>query len=91
MTWSHSQEDPLCNVLEGVVPVVYISSYKYDIDMITTFQNLKLNLNGTEAMTRKVANNAHEAASRGGRTITSPLTPLHARLNASTWKPTQVV
>jgi hypothetical protein len=58
--------------------------------MITIFQNLKLNMNGAEAMMSKVANNAYEAANHGGRTITSPLTPLHARLNASMWKHAQV-
>jgi hypothetical protein len=58
--------------------------------MITTFQNLKLHLNGTEAVESKAANNAREASSRVGRTITSPLTPLHARLLAGLWKPAQV-
>lgn len=56
--------------------------------MITIFQ--KLNLNVAEAVMSGAANNVHEAASRGSRTITSPLTPLHARLNARKWKP-QVV
>jgi hypothetical protein len=58
--------------------------------MITTFQNSKSNSNGMEAVERKAANGVHEATSRGGRTIISPLTPLQARLNAAVQKPAQV-
>jgi hypothetical protein len=58
--------------------------------MVTTFQNLKVNLNGTEAAMSEVANNVHKAASRRSHTITTPQTPLHARLNAAMWQPTQV-
>jgi hypothetical protein len=63
---------------------------KVKVYLITTFQNSMLNLNGTEEMPSRATSNAHEVTNPGGRTITSPLTPLQARLSAAMRKPLQV-
>ncbi|KAJ4430150.1 hypothetical protein ANN_22360 [Periplaneta americana] len=52
-------------------------------------KNLTINLNGTEPLDRGDIPNTGNT-NVGGRTIISPLTPLHARLNAAVRKPLQV-
>jgi hypothetical protein len=58
--------------------------------LCVTFQNMKLSLSGTNAGVSRAAKNCHEVASSGDHAMSSPITPLHARLLAAVQKPVQV-